>query len=337
MRARRQRHFVALLAAVGALTIGVAACSSDSDPAVITVNGHEFSQSSVDRELEAIAGSAQLKDVVTKKDGTVTDSITATWLTGLVEAQVADDEIARENLKITKADRTIAEQRAMQLFGDATTFDGFPKWFRDVLSDRYASAAAVVRINGKPPTDAEVRGQYDKAIAETCASGRFVSHILVATKEQAEQVVAKLASGVDFGVLASQVSTDVTSGREGGDLACLDGQDIDPTFAAAAAALPLGGTSAPLQTQFGWHIIRVRDIHEAVPFEAIAEGIRDDLTASSPAGRRVLRELMTNAKVKVDPGYGSWDKHGAQVKPPGKKAKKSTEPSTTTSSAPQQP
>jgi parvulin-like peptidyl-prolyl isomerase len=339
MHTRRRRHLVALAAGISVFAIGVAGCSS-TDKAALTVNGHEFSQSSVDRELETIAASPQLKDIVTTKGGSITDAITARWLTGLVEERVADGEIARKHLKVTAGDQKIAEQRALQLFGDAAVFDAFPKWFKGELRDRYASVTAVVRINGKPPTDEEVRAQYDKSVAATCASGRFVSHILVATEAQAQQVIAQLAAGTDFGALASQVSTDVTSGRQGGDLACLDGQDIDPTFVAAANALPLGGTSAPVQTQFGWHIIRVRDIHEAVPFDAIKDGIRDDLAASSPTGQRFLRTLISRAKVKVDPGYGRWDRGSSQVKPIRKHAEKSSASSTTsstTTSAPEQP
>jgi hypothetical protein len=313
----REHRFTALVAVAGVMALAASGCSGSSDAAAITVNGHEFSRSSVDRELAAIAASPRLKSYVTGKNGSPTASITARWLTGLVEAQAAENEVARKHLRVTKDDRDIAGQRARQLFGNASVFTGFPKWFRDLLSKRYAAASAVVRSNGDPPTDAQVRAQYDKSIAESCASGRFVSHILVAGEEEANAIAAQLAAGADFGQLAAQRSTDTASAQAGGALGCLDGQQLDPAFTAAMNGLPLGATSPPVKSQFGWHIIRVREIHEAVPFDSVKDGIRNDLVASSPAGQQVLRDLMAKANVKVDPTYGRWvpKKGNPEVKP----------------------
>jgi len=321
-RRSRLRSLTAFLAGFGALAVSVAGCAG-SDPAAITVNGHEFSRSSVERELHAIAASKQLKPYLTKDDGTVKDSVATTWLTGLVEAQVAEEEVGRRHLDVTKADRTIAKHRAAQVFGLDSIVTAFPKWFRDVLRDRYANAAAVVRANGHRPTDDEVRAQYETSVTESCASHRFVSHILVGSAEEAQAIEAQLAAGADFAKLAAQRSTDTTSARSDGDLGCLDGQQLDPAFAAAASALPLGGTSGPVQTQFGWHVIRVRDIYDAVPFDSVKDGIRNDLATSDPAGRRALTKLMAEAKVKVDRHYGRWvaAKEHPEVKLPGQKTK----------------
>ncbi len=292
------------------LAAALTACSSGDDPAAITVNGHEFSRSSVEREFDAIVGNQELQSFVTRKDGDIAAPVARTWLTGLVEAQVAKEEVARRDLRVTRNDRTIAEQRATQLFGQASIFDAFPKWFRDILRDRYANAAAVVRANADEVTDADVRAQYEKSVTDSCASHRFVSHILVPTEADAQEVAAQLAQGNAFEVVAAARSTDTASGRQGGDLGCLDGQQLDPAFAAAANSLPLGQVSAPVQSQFGWHLILVRDIFEAVPFDAVKEGIRNDLETSDPAGRRALERLMRQARVKVAKRYGRWDAAG---------------------------
>jgi parvulin-like peptidyl-prolyl isomerase len=307
--------------AAAAVLLALAGCSGGSEPAAITVNGQDYSRSSVERELDAIVANEELRPFVTRPDGRIQQSVARTWLTGLVEAQVAEDEVGRRDLPVSDDDRTIAEQRARQLFGKASIFDAFPRWFRAILRDRYANAAAVVRANADEVTDDDVRAQYEQSVTSSCASHRFVSHILVASEAEAKEIAAQLAQGADFGVLASQRSTDQTSGRSGGDLGCLDGQELDPAFSTAANALPLGQVSAPVQSQFGWHLIVVRDIFEAVPYEAVQEGIRNDLETSNPAGRRALERLMRRATVKVAKQYGRWSAAGDD--PPQVKARTS--------------
>ena len=85
------------------------------------------------------------------------------------------------------------------------------------------------------------------------------SHILVATQEAAQDVINRLNNGEDFADLAREVSTDTGSGANGGDLGWFPrGVMVDP-FEEAAFGLEPGAVSEPVQTQFGWHIIRVEE------------------------------------------------------------------------------
>jgi len=77
-------------------------------------------------------------------------------------------------------------------------------------------------------------------------------HILVATEEEARQVLERLKAGEDFAQLARELSRDTASGKNGGDL----GMTVEP-FEKAAFALEVGRWSEPVQTQFGFHIIQV--------------------------------------------------------------------------------
>ena len=80
-------------------------------------------------------------------------------------------------------------------------------------------------------------------------------HILVATKEEAEEILAKLNEGAEFDALAQEFST-CPSGKTGGDLGEFGhGQMVKP-FEDAAFALEVGEVSEPVETQFGWHIIQ---------------------------------------------------------------------------------
>jgi PPIC-type peptidyl-prolyl cis-trans isomerase-like protein len=92
----------------------------------------------------------------------------------------------------------------------------------------------------------------------------------------------------------------------GGALGCIDNQQPDPTFAAAANATPVGKVSAPVHTQFGWHVIKVENVRSAVPLASVEKEIRVDLVEQSPEGMQALVKTMAAAKVKVAPRYGKW-------------------------------
>jgi peptidyl-prolyl cis-trans isomerase C len=81
------------------------------------------------------------------------------------------------------------------------------------------------------------------------------SHILVPTLEQAQTLKTQISEGADFGTLAQQHSSCPSRAR-GGDLGQFGpGQMVAP-FQEATFALDVGGLSEPVQTQFGWHLIK---------------------------------------------------------------------------------
>ncbi|NBD22519.1 peptidylprolyl isomerase [Paenibacillus sp. T1] len=90
------------------------------------------------------------------------------------------------------------------------------------------------------------------------------SHILVATKEEADAIIKQLDGGADFAALAKEKSTDTGSKDNGGDLGFFGKGAMDPAFEKAAFALKVGETTkTPVQSQYGYHIIKVTDRHEA--------------------------------------------------------------------------
>ena len=87
------------------------------------------------------------------------------------------------------------------------------------------------------------------------------SHILVATKEEAENLLLDIKNGVSFEDLARDYSK-CPSGREGGDLRWFGKGMMVKPFEDAAFALKEGEISAPVETQFGWHLIKCTGIDE---------------------------------------------------------------------------
>lgn len=84
-------------------------------------------------------------------------------------------------------------------------------------------------------------------------------HILVATREEAEEVARLLSEGEDFATLAAQVSEDPATRFEGGDLGYFTREGILPAFASVAFETPVGEISEPFETEFGWHVLTVVD------------------------------------------------------------------------------
>jgi peptidyl-prolyl cis-trans isomerase C len=84
-------------------------------------------------------------------------------------------------------------------------------------------------------------------------------HILVETEDEAKKIVERLNKGEDFAKLAKELSKDPGSGKEGGDLGYFTKERMVKEFAAVAFSIEKGKISAPVKSQFGWHVIRVED------------------------------------------------------------------------------
>jgi peptidyl-prolyl cis-trans isomerase C len=120
-------------------------------------------------------------------------------------------------------------------------------------------------LKGKEPTEAELKAEYDTAIAAMDKTEYHARHILVATKEQAEQIIKKIKGGAKFEDVAKADSTD-GSKANGGDLGWFTLARMAKPFADAVKTLKKGEmTSTPVQTQFGWHVIRLEDTREVAP------------------------------------------------------------------------
>jgi peptidyl-prolyl cis-trans isomerase C len=107
-------------------------------------------------------------------------------------------------------------------------------------------------------TDEEVKARYDKEVAAMPPQQEVrAMHILVKTKEEAEKLIAELDSGKDFTELAKANSTDPSAAQNGGDLGFFGKGQMVPEFEAAVFAMKDGEfTKTPVQTQFGFHVIK---------------------------------------------------------------------------------
>ncbi|TCT44879.1 peptidylprolyl isomerase [Martelella mediterranea] len=130
---------------------------------------------------------------------------------------------------------------------------------------------------GNKITDDMLQARYDEEIAKAPKQDEVhARHILVDTKEEAEDIIKQLDDGADFAELAKEHSTG-PSGEKGGDLGYFGKGQMVPEFEEVAFALEPGQhTEEPVKTQFGFHVIEVEDKREKapVPFDQIKDQLR---------------------------------------------------------------
>jgi peptidyl-prolyl cis-trans isomerase C len=105
-------------------------------------------------------------------------------------------------------------------------------------------------------------------------------HILVKTKEEALDIVKKLDGGADFQKLANEKTNDPSGKTSGGDLDWFGPGQMVPEFEKAALALKVGEyTKEPVETQFGWHVIKAEDkrLKQPPTFEQVKDQVRSIL------------------------------------------------------------
>jgi parvulin-like peptidyl-prolyl isomerase len=148
-----------------------------------------------------------------------------------------------------------------------------------ILSEKlYAKITSSVKVS-----DAAVAAYYaaHKSTYSTAAS-RTVRHILVNNKALADQLETQLKNGASFAVLAKKYSKDPGSAAKGGKLTVTKGQTV-PQFDKAAFSLKTGQTSAPVHSQYGWHIIQALtpiSAAKVTPLKSVENSIRAQLLQS---------------------------------------------------------
>ena len=118
---------------------------------------------------------------------------------------------------------------------------------------------AVEKLMQGFPTDEMIQAKYEEATAQIEDSEEFnASHILLETEESSKEIRQLLENGADFAQLAQEKSSG-PSGPSGGQLGWFGLGQMVPEFEAAVLVLEIGMISQPVQTQFGWHIIKLND------------------------------------------------------------------------------
>jgi peptidyl-prolyl cis-trans isomerase C len=152
-------------------------------------------------------------------------------------------------------------------------------------------------------TDEEVRARFDKEIAATPVQNEIrARHILVKTAEEAQELIKQLDGGASFEELAKAKSGD-GSAAQGGDLGYFGPGQMVPEFETAAMGLDVGAyTKTPVQTQFGFHVVKVEDkrAKQQPEFDKVKGQVKDLVLQENYIKRvKAIRDELT--VIYVDP------------------------------------
>lgn len=165
----------------------------------------------------------------------------------------------------------------------------------------FVSGVAIEDIVAAAVTDEALQAAYDAKFKDAQPQTEYnAAHILVDTIEQAEKLKADLAAGADFAELAKANSTDTGSGANGGDLGWFGlGMMVKP-FEDAVVAAKIGEVAGPVQSEFGFHLILVKETRIAE--KPTLDQLRDELAAEveNAAINAKIEELTKGATVTRD-------------------------------------
>lgn len=147
-----------------------------------------------------------------------------------------------------------------------------------------------------PPTEEAMRKAYEQNKDQPAASEYKARHILVGTEAEAKSLITQINGGADFAKLAAEKSRDEGSKGQGGELSWSPVNSYVRPFAEAMVQLKKGAmTTAPVQSQFGWHIIRLDD-KRALSYEALKPQLQQFVQQESV--QKAIADLRAKAKVE---------------------------------------
>ena len=314
----------------------LSACGSAASPAA-TVGGTAISDVQLATEAKLytfVAGLNQQKCGTVDTGESQESACNRFALGAMIENVLAARYAAQHRLSVTDADvRTTVQTLDSGLGADAVnkalasngvTRDDLGRFVRDILLVR----AVQGDLEKAQITDAQLHDLYRQNILQFTTI--HVEHILVKTRAKADSVYAQVtapgATEKDFQALAKKVSTDTQSGANGGDLGTVPASQFVSEFATAAVALKPGQISRPVQSQFGWHVIRMIS-KQVAPFSQASTQILQ--TQGAQALNAWLQTETKAVGVSVNPKYGRFNQQTLAVD-----RISSTEPSATATATP---
>ena len=274
---------------------------------VAVVNGEKITRGDLDSNPEMMGAIAQAKQqygenydknadamdaIKTQKQQILDNMITEK----VIEQQAKQMNLLPDDSKLkTEADQKISDIKKQSFGGDENKFQQALKQqnlteqsLKNMMLSQLMSQEVYKNISDNLTKsikidDKKVQDYYNanKTQFTEKPDQIHLAHILVASEDEAKKVEDRLAKGEDFAKVAKEVSTDPGSKDKGGDLGTVPyvNSGFDATFMAAAIALKEGAISAPVKTQFGYHVIKCisKQEYPVKSFDSVKEQIRKQL------------------------------------------------------------
>jgi parvulin-like peptidyl-prolyl isomerase len=293
--------------------LGTTSCAQTFRQTAAVVNGHRISVKELNAEIVLL--NAQTA-------GQPGGDVTKQALLTLVEAELVRQIGLQRHISPTSADVEARIQELRARFQDEATFQQQLKSagltlqaLREQIKTQLVQEALQKQLT-TPITESDVRTVYRQERAQFRQI--MLKHILFSPSDsvtdaqalaKANDALAQIKAGADFGTLAKKLSDDTGSKADGGVLpGWITLSQFDAQLGQAAWAAAIGKVTGPIQTQFGYHLI-VTLKKRVQPFAEVSGGIRSQL--EQQAGEAALADFATkavgSAHIEINPRYGDWD------------------------------
>ncbi len=282
-----------LIFALAAAALVLAACGGAGAEVAATVDGSDITVGEVEANISSDEGAIDKELFASFLSVEIQWAILSRAIDERFDVEFGEEEVTVEADSLFESFKTGEQTREEFLEGNGIT----EEFLRTIATQRLYDRA----IREEFTADAANLSQEERdALIEESKTQLFdvcVSHILVATEEEAQEVLDRLEAGEEFAAVAGEVSTDPGSAQQGGVLPCGAASDYVAEFAEATLVAPVGEVYLEaVETQFGYHVILVTERTEPTD-----EEIGDVLTSEW------LLETITEAEVTVDERFGTWE------------------------------
>ena len=266
-----------ILACVMISALGLSACSSNnSNNAVMTSDAGNITQNDLYQAMKTKYGVQTLQELAVEK--VLSKKYTVTQAQVDAQVQQTKNQLGSQFLS------------TLQQYGFQDEND-YANMVKINLLEQQA-VYSTINVTNKELEDAYAAYKPDI----------HARHILVADLKTANEIEAKLKKGANFADLAKQYSTDTGSASKGGDLGWFGTGVMDPTFEKAAFALKVNQISAPVHTQYGYHIIQVLGIKPKPSFASLKSTLTNQIKQSKVTPtmiQNVLQNLFKQEHVTI--------------------------------------
>ncbi|MBM7541511.1 peptidylprolyl isomerase [Amphibacillus cookii] len=274
---------LAIVATLTVAFIGLAACSSDDSEVVVEMDQGNISKEEFYEELKSTAGESVIQNMVYLK---------------ILEDRYEIDE-SEIDQEVDKLKEEYGDSFEMVL--QTNNFQDEEE-FRENLRFQILQTEAITE-------DIEVSDEEIEQYYERLSNEIEASHILVEDEELANDLYDQLMDGADFAELAEEHSTDTQSAAEGGNLGYFSAGQMVSDFEDKAYSLGIDEIGEPVNSDYGWHIIKVTDIRESeteLPdLEDMRASIRRDIAtpiamADQEAAMNKMNALLEESNIQVN-------------------------------------
>jgi parvulin-like peptidyl-prolyl isomerase len=311
------------------LLFALPACGDLLDPAAAVVGGQKITFEEVQAGVDHFKQTDRYQELSSEQDSTrVLRQYEQGHLATLVRRAVLEPYARDLGIEVTEDQVDAQMELIRQDFPDEESFQSAlaeqaltEEQLEELVRDRLLEQALQAEVaSDATPSDAEIQAYYEEHIED--AQEAAIQHVLVEPDQRglANTIAQRLQNApsgrVDalFERLARQHSTDPGSAEQGGMLGYAPLSQFVPPFAEAAAELDLGVISDPVETDFGWHVLRVIDRRER-SLEEMRPEIAEQLSgpAQEAAWAAWLQQAYEDADVRINPRYGELDFESGQI------------------------